>query len=95
MQTTLSVLGGLTITVEFCIEPRDESVGIMSESVGDWQITQIGTRPVKNESAKWLYRRIYEMPGEMERVEVACMERYQQIKEQDAEDYACSQKDYE
>jgi len=51
-----TVLGGLPVTVEFDIESADPSVGIMSEGVGDWWISEIGGRPVKN--ADWVIKRM-------------------------------------
>ncbi len=89
MQTTLSVLGGLTITVEFCIEPADESVGIMSEGV-DWHISHIAGRPVKNTPVKWLYRRIEGATGESDKIEQACFDAWREIKRE-----AYKEPDYE
>ena len=73
MQTTVKILGGLEITVEFDACGADRSVGIMSDYVENWHIVEIASRPLrKKESANWLYKRIDETKGEEDRILQAC-----------------------
>lgn len=58
-ETEVTVLGGLTITVEYTIQPAEPDVGLMTEYVDEWSISRIAGRPLhKNEKADWLYARI-------------------------------------
>lgn len=59
MQTTVKVLGGLEITVEFTACRAEPDVGLMSDYAEDWHIVEIAGRPLrKKESADWLYKRL-------------------------------------
>ena len=65
MQTTLTVLGGLEITVEFHVQPAEPDVGIMSDYFEDWSICEIASRPLrKKESAEWIYKRLSKRDNE-------------------------------
>lgn len=59
MQTTVKVLGGLEITVEFTACRAEPDVGLMSDYAEDWSIVEIAGRPLRNkESADWIYKRL-------------------------------------
>ena len=59
MQTTVKVLGGLEITVEFTACRAEPDVGLMSDYFEDWSIVEIVGRPLrKKESADWIYKRL-------------------------------------
>ena len=59
MQTTVKVLGGLEITVEFTACAAEPDVGLMSDYFEDWSIIEIVGRPLrKKESADWIYKRL-------------------------------------
>ena len=59
MQTTVKVMGGLEITVEFTACRAEPDVGIMSDYFEDWSIVEIACRPLrKKESADWIYKRL-------------------------------------
>ena len=65
MQTTVKILGGLKITVEFKACGADRSVGIMSDYAEDWHIVEIAGRPLrKKESAEWIYKRLSKRDNE-------------------------------
>ena len=65
MQTTLTVLGGLEITVEFHVQPAEPDVGIMSDYFEDWSICEIASRPLrKKENAEWIYKRLSKRDNE-------------------------------
>lgn len=51
-----TVLGGLPVTIEYEIESADYDVGIMSDGVGDWWITHVNDRSVKN--ADWIINKM-------------------------------------
>lgn len=75
MQTTVKILGGLEVTVEFHVQPKEPDVGIMSAYAEDWHIVEIAGRPLrKKESANWLYKRIEACKGEEARILEACNE---------------------
>lgn len=75
MQTNVTILGGLQITVEFNVAGADPEVGIMSAYVEDWSIIEIAGRPLrKNEKADWLYRRIEATKGTEDKIVEACNE---------------------
>lgn len=59
MQTTVTVLGGLEITVEFRPCRAEPDVGLMSDYFEDWSICEIAGRPLrKKESADWIHKRL-------------------------------------
>ena len=65
MQTTVKVLGGLKITVEFTACGAEPDVGIMSDYFEDWSICEIAGRPLrKKESAEWIYKRLSKRDNE-------------------------------
>ena len=65
MQTTVKVLGGLEITVEFTACGAEPDVGIMSDYFEDWSICEIAGRPLrKKESAEWIYKRLSKRDNE-------------------------------
>lgn len=73
MQATVTILGGLEITVEFKACRDEPDVGLMSDYVEDWHIIEIADRPLrKKESADWLYSRIDSRKGEEDRILQAC-----------------------
>lgn len=73
MQATVTILGGLEITVEFKACRAEPDVGLMSDYVEDWHIVEIAGRPLrKKESADWLYSRIDSRKGEEDRILQAC-----------------------
>lgn len=73
MQATVTILGGLEITVEFKACRAEPDVGLMSDYAEDWHIVEIAGRPLrKKESAYWLYIRIYSRKGEEDRILQAC-----------------------
>ena len=75
MQTEVTILGGLKVTVEFNVCGSDPEVGIMSAYVEDWSIVEIAGRPLrKNEKADWLYRRIEATKGTEDKIIEACNE---------------------
>lgn len=76
MQTTVKILGGLEVTVEFTACGADRSVGIMSDYAEDWHIVEIAGRPLrKGEKCDWLYKRIEAKKGEEDSIIEACCER--------------------
>lgn len=76
MQTTVTVLGGLEITVEFKPCRAEPDVGLMSDYVEEWEIVEIAGRALRNkESAAWLYNRIDAKKGEEDRILQACYDR--------------------
>lgn len=65
MQTTVKVMGGLEITVEFTACRAEPDVGIMSDYFEDWSIVEIASRPLrKKESADWIYKRLSKRDNE-------------------------------
>ena len=59
MQTTVTVLSGLKITVEFKPCRAEPDVGLMSDYFEDWSIVEIVGRPLrKKQSADWIYKRL-------------------------------------
>lgn len=73
MKATVTVLGGLEITVEFRPCRAEPDVGIMRDYVEEWDIVEIAGRPLrKKESAAWLYKRIDAKKGEDDRILQAC-----------------------
>ena len=73
MQATVTILGGLEITVEFTACRAEPDVGLMSDYVEDWHIVEIAGRPLrKKESADWLYSRIDSRKGEEDHILQAC-----------------------
>jgi hypothetical protein len=73
MQATVTILGGLEITVEFKACRAEPDVGIMRDYVEEWSICEIAGRPLrKKESAAWLYKRIDAKKGEDDRILQAC-----------------------
>lgn len=65
MQTTVKVMGGLEITVEFTACRAEPDVGIMSDYFEDWSIVEIAGRPLrKKESADWIYKRLSKRDNE-------------------------------
>lgn len=65
MQTTVKVLGGLEITIEFHACGAEPDVGIMSDYFEDWSICEIAGRPLrKKESAEWIYKRLSKRDNE-------------------------------
>lgn len=73
MQATVTILGGLEITVEFHACGAEPDVGIMSDYVEDWHIVEIAGRALrKNEKADWLYRRIDATKGTEDKILEAC-----------------------
>ena len=65
MQTTVKVLGGLEITVEFTACRAEPDVGLMSDYFEDWSICEIAGRPLrKKESADWIYKRLSKRDNE-------------------------------
>lgn len=65
MQATVTILGGLEITVEFKACRAEPDVGIMSGYVDDWHIVEIAGRPLrKKESADWIYKRLSKRDNE-------------------------------
>ena len=65
MQTTVKVLGGLEITVEFTACGAEPDVGMMSDYFEDWSICEIAGRPLrKKESAEWIYKRLSKRDNE-------------------------------
>lgn len=65
MQTDITVLGGLPVTVDFEVEGADPDVGLEA-GVGEWWITHINGRKVNN--PQWLYKRIEGKQGEEDRI---------------------------
>lgn len=49
------ILGGLPVTVEFTVQPREPEVGIFEEWVEEWWITHVNGRKYKG---NWLDKRI-------------------------------------
>ena len=47
MQTTVTVLGGLEITVEFRPCRAEPDVGLMSDYVEEWETVEIAGRPLR------------------------------------------------
>ena len=85
MQTEVTILGGLTVTVEFTPCSAEPDVGIMSDYVEEWSIVEIAGRPLrKKESADWLYRRIEATKGAEDKILEAC---YERMSERDEPDY--------
>ena len=75
MQTTVTILGGLEITVEFKACGAEPDVGLMSDYVDDWHIVESTGRPLrKKESADWIYRSIESRKGEEDRILQACFD---------------------
>ena len=73
MEATVKVIGGLEITVEFTPCRAEPDVGLMSDYVEEWYISEIAGRQLhKKESADWLYRRIEARKGEEDRILQAC-----------------------
>ena len=65
MQTTIKVMGGLEITVEFTACRAEPDIGIMSDYFEDWSICEIASRPLrKKESADWIYKRLSKRDNE-------------------------------
>ena len=65
MQATVTILGGLEITVEFKACRAEPDVGIMSDYFEDWSICEIAGRPLrKKESAEWIYKRLSKRDNE-------------------------------
>jgi len=73
MEFTMSVLGGLPVTIEFSIARPDYDVGIMSSYCDGWHVTHIAGRKVKK-APQWLYNRIEARKGEEDRITMACEE---------------------
>lgn len=67
MKIEMTVLGGLPVTINASIAPAEYDVGIMSDYVEEWYISEINGRKVKK-SPEWLYRRIAKMKGEEDRI---------------------------
>lgn len=89
MQTEVTVLGGLSITVEFTMYGAEPDVGIMSDGVEEWSIIEIAGRPLrKKESADWLYRRIEATKGTEDKILEACYEAIEGYRQQAEEDAA-------
>ncbi len=65
MQTDITVLGGLPVTIGYEIEGADPDVGLEA-GVGEWWITHINGRKVSN--PEWLYKRLSAMSGEEDRI---------------------------
>lgn len=72
-ELTTTVLGGLTITVEYTIQPAEYDVGITSSYCDGWEIVAINGRKCKK-APMWLHKRIDEMKGEAERIDRLCEE---------------------
>ena len=65
MQTTVKVMGGLEITVEFTACRAEPDLGLMSDYFEDWSICEIAGRPLrKKESAEWIYKRLSKRDNE-------------------------------
>ncbi|MBN46235.1 MAG: hypothetical protein CMH23_07155 [Methylophaga sp.] len=73
MQTEITVLGGLPVTIEFTVYPAEPDVGIMSDYIDEWSIVEIAGKPCKK-SPDWLYKRIDGVKGEEDRIVEACFE---------------------
>lgn len=73
MQTNITVLGGLPVTVEFSIVDADPDVGIFDAYVDDWYISHINGKICKK-SPVWLYNRIAARKEETERIWTLCAE---------------------
>ena len=60
---TISILGGLPVTVSYTIQGPEPDVGINSSWVEDFEITHIAGRKVKRASnAAWLYTKLDKDP---------------------------------
>ena len=87
MQTTVTVLGGLEITVEFRPCRAEPDVGLMSDYVEEWEIVEIAGRPLrKGEKCEWLYRRIDAKKGEEDRILDACCDAMESARYSNFED---------
>jgi len=88
MQATVTILGGLEITVEFKACRAEPDVGLMSDYFEDWSICEIAGRPLrKKESADWLYRRIDSRKGEEDRILQACYDAMEDARNDYFDDY--------
>lgn len=95
MQTEIRVLGGLLITVEFSMGNAEPDVGIMSDYIDEWYITEIAGRPLrKGEKCDWLYKRIEARKGEEDRITEACFEAAEGYRDQAEIDRWESSHDY-
>ena len=65
MQTDITVLGGLPVTIGYEIEGADPYAGLKA-GVSEWWITHINGRKVR--TPEWLYKRISAMSGEGDRI---------------------------
>ena len=82
MQTEVTVLGGLPITVEFRKCGAEPDVGIMSDYIDEWYIVEIAGRPLrKKEKCDWLYARI-EKAKEEDKICEACYNAAEGYREQ-------------
>jgi hypothetical protein len=75
LKTTLSILGGLPVEIEYEIEKDFDDTGAILELCDEWHITEIGGVKCKS-PPMWLYRRIAEKGGEYERIESYLMSAY-------------------
>lgn len=53
----ITVLNGLPVTIEFCVNGSDPEVGIFDDTIEDWEIVAISGKVCKK-PPMWLYRRI-------------------------------------
>lgn len=81
MQTEITVLGGLPVTVEFNILTAEPDVGIMSDYIDEWSITEVASKPSKK-SLDWLYKLIGDVEGEEDRIVEACFNAVQDAREE-------------
>lgn len=73
MQTEVTILGGLSVTIQFSLQAAEPEVGIMNSYVEDWEIVAIAGRKLrKAEKCDWLYRRIDAKKGEEAKIMEAC-----------------------
>lgn len=65
MQTTVKVISGLPVTIEFTACRAKPDVWLMSDYFEDWSIVEIAGRPLrKKESADWIYKRLSKRDNE-------------------------------
>ena len=55
---SITVLGGLPVTVTYTIQGPEPDVGITSSWVEEFEITHIAGRKVKGNRANWLYTKL-------------------------------------
>lgn len=71
----ITVLGGLSIEVEYSTGYEDGECGYPGHYIEEWYITAIAGRTLrKGEKADWLYKRIAATKGTEDKIVEACLE---------------------